>query len=88
MKSDVSGSVSNLFADPESRERAFHSGSVDFALSRGLLPDELVMWLLNSGVLAYISELALRLHPLVLSEPRDTLRNAYCRAFKVCQAIC
>ncbi|KAE8327647.1 hypothetical protein BDV39DRAFT_204667 [Aspergillus sergii] len=56
----------SVLRDPESRERAFHSGSVDFALSRGLLPDELVVWILNS----------------VPSEPRDTLRNAYCRAFK------
>ncbi|KAB8253642.1 hypothetical protein BDV32DRAFT_155964 [Aspergillus pseudonomiae] len=56
----------SVLRDTESRERAFHSGSVDFALSRGLLPDELVMWMLNS----------------IPSEPRDTLRNAYCRAFK------
>ncbi|KAE8374807.1 hypothetical protein BDV26DRAFT_32649 [Aspergillus bertholletiae] len=56
----------SVLRDPESRERAFHSGTVDFALSRGLLPDELVMWMFNS----------------VPSEPRDTLRNVYCRAFK------
>ncbi|KAE8340146.1 hypothetical protein BDV24DRAFT_152171 [Aspergillus arachidicola] len=39
----------SVLRDPESRERAFHSGSVDFALSRGLLPDELVVWILNAG---------------------------------------
>ncbi|KAE8388015.1 hypothetical protein BDV23DRAFT_185752 [Aspergillus alliaceus] len=56
----------SVLREPESRERALHSGFVDFALSRGLLPDELVMWMFNS----------------VPSESRDGLRNVYCRAFK------
>ncbi|KAL1970382.1 hypothetical protein VTN77DRAFT_5542 [Rasamsonia byssochlamydoides] len=52
--------------EPASRERAFHSGIVEFALSRDLLPDELIIWILYS----------------VPSEPRDDLRYAYCRALK------
>ncbi|KAE8350930.1 hypothetical protein BDV28DRAFT_29350 [Aspergillus coremiiformis] len=59
-------SYMSVLREPGSRERAFHSGCVDFALSRGLLPDELIMWILNS----------------VPSEPRDDLRNVYSRAFK------
>ncbi|OGM48336.1 hypothetical protein ABOM_003452 [Aspergillus bombycis] len=51
----------SVLRDPESRERAFHSGSVDFALSRGLLPDELVMWMLNSSLLTRILELNITL---------------------------
>ncbi|KAL2830196.1 hypothetical protein BDW59DRAFT_22100 [Aspergillus cavernicola] len=50
----------------ESRERAFQSGIIDFALSRELLPDELVKWIFYS----------------IPSEPRDSLRYAYCRAIK------
>ncbi|XHF96505.1 hypothetical protein AWENTII_000138 [Aspergillus wentii] len=54
--------------EPESRERAFHSGIMEIALSRQFLPDELIMWIFQS----------------VSSEPRDGLRQAYCRVFKVC----
>ncbi|KAJ9210919.1 hypothetical protein DTO166G4_7505 [Paecilomyces variotii] len=53
--------------EPDSRERAFHSGIIEMSLSRGLLPDELVIWLLRS----------------VPSEPRDDLRYAYSRALKL-----
>ncbi|KAL4757934.1 uncharacterized protein BDW70DRAFT_170874 [Aspergillus foveolatus] len=56
--------------DPNSpeRERAFHSGIVDFAISKGLLPDEVLRWIFYS----------------IPSESRDNLRHAYCRALKVC----
>ncbi|KAL4740746.1 hypothetical protein BDV11DRAFT_213986 [Aspergillus similis] len=55
--------------DPNSpeRERAFHSGIIDFAISKGLLPDEVLRWIFYS----------------IPSESRDNLRNAYCRALKV-----
>ncbi|RAK96704.1 uncharacterized protein BO80DRAFT_416212 [Aspergillus ibericus CBS 121593] len=49
-----------------SRERAFHSGIVDFALSRSFLPDVLISWIFQA----------------VPSEPQDSIRQAYCRAFK------
>ncbi|KAF7592100.1 hypothetical protein BBP40_000705 [Aspergillus hancockii] len=62
----ASKSYISALREPESRERAFHSGTVDFALSRGFLPDDLIMWILNS----------------VPSEPRNSLRHVYCRAFK------
>ncbi|KAH8695038.1 hypothetical protein BGW36DRAFT_298805 [Talaromyces proteolyticus] len=52
--------------EPGSRDRAFHSGILDFALSRGLLPDEVLLWILQS----------------VPVEPRDDLRYAYCRSLK------
>ncbi|KAL3471805.1 hypothetical protein BJX99DRAFT_236849 [Aspergillus californicus] len=52
--------------EPESRERAFYSGIIDFILSKELLPDDVVRWIFYS----------------VPSEPQDSLRNAYCRAFK------
>jgi hypothetical protein len=35
--------------EPASRDRAFHSGILDFALSRDLLPDEFLLWILYSG---------------------------------------
>ncbi|KAL4817657.1 hypothetical protein BDW67DRAFT_174470 [Aspergillus spinulosporus] len=56
--------------DPNSleRERAFHSGIIDFAISKGLLPDEVLRWIFYS----------------IPSESRDNLRHAYCRALKVC----
>ena len=54
--------------EPSSRKRAFQSGIIDLALSRDHLPDELVLWIFRS----------------VPSEPREELRKAYCRAFKVC----
>jgi hypothetical protein len=38
-----------IFLDPAPRERAFHSGILDFALTRGLLPDEVILWILQSG---------------------------------------
>ncbi|KAL4749426.1 hypothetical protein BDW72DRAFT_204783 [Aspergillus terricola var. indicus] len=54
--------------DPNSpeRERAFHSGIIDFAISKGLLPDEVLRWIFYS----------------IPSESRDNLRHAYCRALK------
>ncbi|KAL4997061.1 hypothetical protein BDV10DRAFT_186574 [Aspergillus recurvatus] len=57
--------------DPNSpeRERAFHSGVIDFAISKGLLPDEVLRWIFYS----------------ISSESRDSLRHAYCRALKVGQ---
>ncbi|CRG86186.1 Protein LUTEIN DEFICIENT 5, chloroplastic [Talaromyces islandicus] len=56
----------SFLRDPAPRERAFHSGILDFALARGLLPDEVILWVLQSVPL----------------EPRDDLRYAYCRALK------
>ncbi|PYH79821.1 hypothetical protein BO82DRAFT_123976 [Aspergillus uvarum CBS 121591] len=47
-----------------SRERAFHSGIVDFALSRSFLPDEVISWIFHS----------------IPMEPQDSIRHAYCRA--------
>lgn len=38
-----------VFLDPAPRERAFHSGILDFALMKGLLPDEVILWILQSG---------------------------------------
>lgn len=35
--------------DPDSRERMFHSGIIDFALSKHFLADELVTWMFHSG---------------------------------------
>lgn len=72
-------------AESESRERAFHSGIVDFALSKGSLPGELVMWIFNAGMLHFCRSKDDGLLPSVLvpSENRDELRHAYCRAFKV-----
>ncbi|KAL4940249.1 hypothetical protein BDV06DRAFT_196999 [Aspergillus oleicola] len=52
--------------EPDSRERAFHSGIIDFALSRGLLPDELIKWTFHA----------------IPSEPRESLRHAYSRSLK------
>ncbi|RAH79764.1 hypothetical protein BO86DRAFT_317746 [Aspergillus japonicus CBS 114.51] len=49
-----------------SRERAFHSGIVDFALSRSFLPDEVISWIFHS----------------IPMEPQDSIRHAYCRAIK------
>lgn len=47
-----------------SRDRAFNSGIIDFALSKQRLPDEVFMWILKS----------------VPCERRDALRYAHCRA--------
>ncbi|PYH45400.1 uncharacterized protein BP01DRAFT_382836 [Aspergillus saccharolyticus JOP 1030-1] len=49
-----------------SRERAFHSGIVDFALSRSFLPDKVISWIFHS----------------IPMEPQDNIRHAYCRAIK------
>lgn len=35
--------------EPASRERAFHSGILEFAFARDLLPDELIIWILHSS---------------------------------------
>ncbi|KAF7174256.1 hypothetical protein CNMCM6106_008460 [Aspergillus hiratsukae] len=60
------GTYLAVLREPESRERAFHSGALEFALSRAHLPDELISWIFHS----------------VPSEPRESLRHAYCRLFK------
>ncbi|KAJ5092625.1 hypothetical protein NUU61_007495 [Penicillium alfredii] len=52
--------------DPASRERAFQSSTIEYALSKRFLPDEFILWVFRS----------------VASEPRDELRQAYCRIFK------
>ncbi|PWY75908.1 hypothetical protein BO83DRAFT_249337 [Aspergillus eucalypticola CBS 122712] len=49
-----------------SRERALHSGIIDFALSRSYLPDEVISWIFKA----------------VPSETQDSIRQALCRAFK------
>ncbi|KAE8146624.1 hypothetical protein BDV25DRAFT_47501 [Aspergillus avenaceus] len=61
-----SKSYISVLRDPQSRERAFYSGAVDYAMSRNALPDDLIMWILNS----------------VPSEPREGLRYVYTRALK------
>ncbi|KAL4912224.1 hypothetical protein BDW62DRAFT_195151 [Aspergillus aurantiobrunneus] len=60
------GTYLAVLREPDSRERAFYSGIIDFALSRESLPDEFVKWIFHS----------------IPSEPRDSLRHAYCRAVK------
>lgn len=46
------GTVAKLLTtEPDSRERAFHSGIVDFALSKRFLPDDLVRWIFTTGML-------------------------------------
>ncbi|KAJ0424274.1 hypothetical protein BJY00DRAFT_259106 [Aspergillus carlsbadensis] len=60
------GNYLEVLREPGSRERAFSSGVIDFALSRGLLSDELVRWIFYS----------------IPSEPRESLRHAYCGAIK------
>ncbi|KAL3466837.1 hypothetical protein BJX64DRAFT_274224 [Aspergillus heterothallicus] len=60
------GTYLSVLREPGSRERAFYSGIIDFALSKDLLSDELVRWIFYS----------------ISSEPRESLRHAYCRAFK------
>ncbi|PWY83527.1 hypothetical protein BO70DRAFT_290805 [Aspergillus heteromorphus CBS 117.55] len=52
--------------ETHSRERAFHSGIVDVALARSMLPDALISWVFHS----------------VPSESQDSIRQAYCRAVK------
>ncbi|RHZ55676.1 hypothetical protein CDV55_103791 [Aspergillus turcosus] len=60
------GTYLAVLREPESRERAFHSGALEFALSRSYLPDELISWIFHS----------------VPCEPRESLRHAYCRLLK------
>ncbi|KAI9044884.1 uncharacterized protein KD926_011057 [Aspergillus affinis] len=60
------GTYMSTLREPDSRERAFYSGILDFALSRGFLPDDILLWIFHS----------------VPSEPREGLRHAYCRSFK------
>ncbi|GAQ03840.1 hypothetical protein ALT_1161 [Aspergillus lentulus] len=60
------GTYLAVLREPESRERAFHSGALEFALSRSYLSDELISWIFHS----------------VPCEPRESLRHAYCRLFK------
>lgn len=70
-------------AEPDSRERAFHSGIVDFALSKQFLPDHLVLWIFTAGMARIPFWSRSMLTVSVPSESRDELRLAYCRAFKV-----
>lgn len=42
---------SDWLAEPDSRERALHSGIVELALSKRFLPDELVYWIFHSSML-------------------------------------
>lgn len=59
---------------------------MNFALSKQFLPDELVTWIFHSGTLQDVrSRLGLILTVLFLvpAEPRDELRQVYCRVFKV-----
>ncbi|KAL2846292.1 hypothetical protein BJX68DRAFT_241152 [Aspergillus pseudodeflectus] len=60
------GTYLEVLREPGSRERAFSSGVIDFALSRNLLSDELVRWIFYS----------------IPSESRESLRHAYCGAIK------
>ncbi|KAL4786020.1 hypothetical protein BJX76DRAFT_148052 [Aspergillus varians] len=60
------GTYLGVLREPDSRERAFYSGIIDFVLSREVLPDQLIKWIFHS----------------IPSEPRDSLRYAYCRAIK------
>ncbi|EAW15492.1 uncharacterized protein NFIA_048290 [Aspergillus fischeri NRRL 181] len=60
------GTYLAVLREPESRERAFHSGALEFALSRAYLSDELISWIFHS----------------VPCEPRESLRHAYCRLLK------
>ncbi|KAJ5612111.1 hypothetical protein N7510_005305 [Penicillium lagena] len=52
-----------MFREPESRERAFQSGIIEFAFTRRALPNEFVKWIFQS----------------ISSEPRIELRQAYGR---------
>ncbi|KAL2842244.1 hypothetical protein BJY01DRAFT_5436 [Aspergillus pseudoustus] len=61
-----SGTYLAILREPGSRERALYSGVLDFALSRDLLSDKLIRWIFYS----------------IPSEPRESLRHAYCRAIK------
>ncbi|KAH1451723.1 hypothetical protein KXX13_003310 [Aspergillus fumigatus] len=60
------GTYLAVLREPESRERAFHSGALEFALSRAYFSDELMSWIFHS----------------VSCEPRESLRHAYCRLLK------
>ncbi|KAJ5638192.1 hypothetical protein N7490_008071 [Penicillium lividum] len=53
--------------EPESRERAFQSGVLEFAASLQRLPDELILWLFRS----------------MPFEPREELRHAYVRVLTI-----
>ncbi|RDW72646.1 uncharacterized protein DSM5745_07818 [Aspergillus mulundensis] len=60
------GTYLAVLRDPESRERPFYSGIIDYAISKDLIADELVRWIFFA----------------IPSENRDNLRHAYCRALK------
>ncbi|GIK06188.1 hypothetical protein Aspvir_001832 [Aspergillus viridinutans] len=60
------GTYLAVLREPGSRERASHSGTLEFALSRAYLSDELISWIFHS----------------VPCEPRESLRHAYCRLLK------
>ena len=72
--------------EPRTRERAFLSGMIEVALSRNMLPDELLRWIFQSGMSDFLLVMP-GIVPAdwlsVPSEPRDDLRHAYCRIFKV-----
>ncbi|KAJ5772497.1 hypothetical protein N7520_003026 [Penicillium odoratum] len=61
-----------VLREPESRERAFQSGVLEFAASLQRLPDELILWLFRSTD-----------HGLVPYEPREELRQAYVRVLTI-----
>ncbi|KAL5363262.1 hypothetical protein BJX96DRAFT_167337 [Aspergillus floccosus] len=75
----------SVLREPDSRERAFYSGIVDVALAKGKLPDELITWIFSTRPFTRPWQWQHTDTPTVVpSEPRDSLRHAYCRAFKVC----
>ncbi|BDD61590.1 hypothetical protein MAP00_006631 [Monascus purpureus] len=60
------GTYLAVLREPDSRQRALHSGIVNLALSRNLVPAELITWIFQS----------------VSSEPRQDLRYTCCRVFR------
>ncbi|KAF7168703.1 hypothetical protein CNMCM5623_001623 [Aspergillus felis] len=48
------GTYLAVLREPESRERAFHSGALEFALSRAYLSDELISWIFHSGQYLFV----------------------------------
>ncbi|KAL4904721.1 hypothetical protein BDW74DRAFT_28174 [Aspergillus multicolor] len=60
------GTYLAVLRDSELRERPFFSGIIDFAISKDLLADEVIRWILFATP----------------SEARDNMRHAYCGALK------
>ncbi|CAG8334558.1 unnamed protein product [Penicillium nalgiovense] len=64
------GTSMDILREPDARERQFMSGEfIQMALSKGLLPDEFVLWMFRS----------------IPYERREELSNAYYRIIKVCK---